>query len=63
MYFKRGNMTINTEGLRCVTETRPSPIGGFPYHESGMLEYEDGTTIKVSLEFAEALSKKLLDAS
>ena len=61
MYFKHGDLMVNTDGLRVIVETRCNPAGGRPFRESGTLEYDDGTEIETSLQFAIALSKRLLE--
>jgi len=55
-FFKHGKKTVSLNGLRCIEEIHRNPGGGQPFHDGGVLHYEDGTKILTTLEFAENLA-------
>lgn len=60
-YFTHERDTVCKDGIRSVKLVVPRSGGGAPYHEKGIVTYEDGTVLEMSLEFAKALRDSLGD--
>ena len=58
-YFTFENVTLKTDNIRRVMKIPSSPQGGPPYHDSGLVLFDDGQEITVSMAFAENLQKHL----
>ena len=58
-YFTYGGLTVSLDKLRSVQITRINPAGGPPYSDEAKLNYEDGNSFYVLVDFAEELQKHL----
>lgn len=58
-YFTHKNVTLKTDDIRRVMTVPSPPQGGPPYHDSGLVLFDDGEEMTVSIDLAEKLKTHL----